>query len=350
MNPHISAMYANGPRLWIVIVNYRTAALAIDCLRSLSLEIGDVAGSRVAVVDNASADSSVAKLSATILREGWSSWASVIQSDRNGGFSYGNNIGIRAVLAASSTVDYVLLLNPDTIVHRGAIRALVEFMDANPGAGIAGSLLENAVGEIECSAHRAPSPLGELDAGARLGILSRMLSNYVVSPLIRGEAHECDWISGASLMVRRTVLEQIGPMDEGFFLYFEEVDYCCRARKAGWSVWFVPESRVVHLEGAATGIRTARKRRPKYWYDSRRRFFVKHHGIAGLLAADALWAIGRVSFLARRLLRLGGKDGNDPSWFMFDLLWGDLRAVLTGQAHSIRGHNPGITRWQEDLA
>jgi GT2 family glycosyltransferase len=271
-------------------------------------------------------------------------------SDRNGGFSYGNNVGIGAALAASDKVDYVLLLNPDTVVYPRAIRALVEFMDANPGAGIAGSLLENASGEVECSAHHAPSPLGELEVGARLGVLSRLLSRYVVSPPSRAEAHECDWVSGASLIVRRSLLEQLGPMDEGFFLYFEEVDYCCRARNAGWSVWFVPESRVVHLEGAATGIRTARKRRPRYWYDSRRRFFVKHHGVAGLLAADALWAIGRLSFLARRFLHLGGKDGQDPKWFMFDLLWGDLRAVLTGEASAVRGQIPEQGGWRADVA
>jgi GT2 family glycosyltransferase len=342
-------MRPDSLRLWIVIVNYRTAELAIDCLRSLSSQVGNFAGSRVVVVDNASADGSVVKLSVAILNEDWSSWVSVMPLDRNGGFSFGNNAGIRAALSSTDKVDYVLLLNPDTVVHPGSLGALMEFMEAHPGAGIAGSLLENANGEIECSAHRVPSPMGELDAGARLGVLSRLLSRYVVSPPFRDEAHECNWVSGASLIVRRSVLEQIGPMDEGFFLYFEEVDYCCRARNAGWSVWFVPESRVIHLEGAATGIRVARKRRPGYWYDSRRRFFVKHHGIAGLLAADALWAIGRLSFLARRFLRLGGQDGHDPKWFMFDLLWGDLRAVLTGQVSAINGQTPELGNWREDM-
>jgi hypothetical protein len=230
-----------------------------------------------------------------------------------------------------------MLLNPDTVAREGAIKVLVGFMDGHPRAGIAGSLLENADGGVECSAHRIHSPLSELDAGARLGLLSRLLHRYVVSECPAAEAHQCDWVSGASLIVRREVLEQVGLMDDGFFLYFEEVDFCRRAQQAGWECWYVPDSRVVHLEGASTGIRATAKRRAKYWYDSRRRFFVKHYGIIGLVAADVLWAIGRFSFLLRRGLRLGARSNvnYDPKWFMFDLLWGDLRAILTGRVRSI---------------
>jgi GT2 family glycosyltransferase len=227
----------------------------------------------------------------------------------------------------------MMLLNPDTVAREGAIKALVVFMDGHSRAGIAGSLLENADGGVECSAHRIHSPLSELDAGARLGLLSRLLHRYVVSEPPAAEAHQCDWVSGASLIVRRAVLEQVGLMDDGYFLYFEEVDYCRRAQQAGWECWYVPDSRVMHLEGASTGIRATAKRRAKYWYDSRRRFFVKHYGIIGLVVADVHWAIGRSSFLLRRSLHLGAQSNvnYDPKWFMFDLLWGDVRAIMTGQ-------------------
>jgi hypothetical protein len=149
--------------------------------------------------------------------------------------------------------------------------------------------------------------------------------------------HQCDWVSGASLIVRREVIEQVGLMDEGYFLYFEEVDFCRRAREAGWECWYVPDSRVMHLEGASTGINAVAKRRGGYWYDSRRRYFVKHFGIAGLVAADVLWAIGRSMYSIRRILTLGAArfTANDPKWFTFDLLWGDLRAMLNGKAWSI---------------
>ncbi|MBU1690131.1 MAG: glycosyltransferase family 2 protein [Gammaproteobacteria bacterium] len=320
--------------VWIVIVNYRTAELAIDCLRALSTQAADLAGNRFVVVDNDSGDDSVEKLTAAIEREDWSSWADVMPLDRNGGFAFGNNASIRMALASVEMVDYVMLLNPDTVTRPGAVKSLVDFMDAHPRVGIAGSRLENADGGVDCSAHTFHSPLSQLDEGARLGVLSRLLHRYVVTSPPQDVAHPCDWVSGASMIIRRQVIEDIGLMDEDYFLYFEEVDFCRRAQQAGWECWYVPESRVMHLEGASTGIRVAAKRRAKYWYDSRRRFFVKHYGIAGLVAADVLWAIGRSSFLLRRSLHIGARsrENNDPEWYMFDLLWGDLRAIMTGRA------------------
>jgi hypothetical protein len=212
-------------------------------------------------------------------------------------------------------------------------------MDGHPRAGIAGSLLEYTDGSVRCSAFRIHSPLSELEAGARVGLLSRLLHRYVVWGSPGTEAHQCDWVSGACLIMRREAIEQLGLMDDGYFLYFEEADYCWRAKQAGWEVWYAPQSRVMHLEGAATGINAAAKRRAGYWYDSRRRFFVKHYGVTGLVLADMLWAVGRVICLLhrllRRLLRPGRRGANDPKWFMFDLLWGDLRAILTGRAWSV---------------
>jgi GT2 family glycosyltransferase len=323
--------------VWIIIVNYRTAELTVNCLRALSTQVADLGGGHVVVVDNDSGDGSVEKLNVAIERAGWSGWASVRPLDRNGGFAYGNNAGFRAALASADHVDYVMLLNPDTVVREGAIKALVDFMEEHPRAGIGGSLLENAEGGVESSAHRIHSPLGELVTGARLDLLSRLLHRYVVSESPSAEAHRCDWVSGASLIVRRGVIEQVGLMDDGYFLYFEEMDYCRRAQRAGWECWYVPASRVMHIEGASTGIRATDKRRAKYWYDSRRRFFVKHYGITRLVAADVLWAIGRFSFLLRRGLRLGARShvNGDPKWFMFDLLWGDLRAILTGRTWTV---------------
>lgn len=320
-------------RLWIVIVNYRTADLTLGCLRSLAPRIAELGGGRVVVVDNASGDGSETRLADAIRREGWSDWALLLHQARNGGFAFGNNAGIRAALDARERADLVWLLNPDTVVRPGALRLLLEAMARHPEAGIVGSGLENADGGRECSAHRVPSPLGELEGAARSGPLSRLLERHAVSSPPRDEAHACDWVSGASMLIRREVLEQVGPMDEGYFLYFEEVDYCCRTRDAGWTVWYAPEARVTHLEGAATGIAAGSRRRAAYWYDSRRRFFTRRYGRLGLLAADALWAVGRCLHLSRRVLGLNGRGGhNDPKWYAFDLLWGDLRALLGSRA------------------
>ena len=324
-------------RTWIIVVNYRTPDLAEDCLQSLAPQIADFDGGQVVIVDNASGDGSVDRLCQAIEAKGWSEWASVMPQVRNGGFAFGNNAGIRAALAAATPPELILLLNPDTIARPHAIRALVDFMDAHPDAGIAGSRLENAEGGVDGTAHNSPSPLGELDAGARLGFLSRLLPRHVVTPPTREVEHQCDWVSGASMMIRRQVFERMDMLDEGFFLYFEEVDFCCRARQAGWQVWYVPQSMVVHLEGASTGIRSTQSRRARYWYDSRRRFFVKHRGIGGLLLADLLWALGRASYLLRRVMNLGAQqEMRDPKWYAFDLLWGDLRALINGQALAIQ--------------
>jgi hypothetical protein len=321
--------------LRVVIVNYRTPELAIDCLESLMQDLGS-SGATVTVVDNASGDHSAEVLGAAAERSG--SGIQFIPAPRNGGFAYGNNIGIRAALDDPATC-YVLLLNPDTIVRAGALRALIDFMDAHPRAGIAGSALESAAGERDLSAHNTPSPLGEFEGSARAGVLTRLLRRYAVSVPVEDRQQRCEWVSGASLVVRREVFESIGLFDEGFFLYFEEVDYCLRAREAGWEVWYVPESRVVHLEGASTGIRHTARRRPDYWYASRRRFFAKHYGLVGLAVADVLWAIGHASLRAR--LALGFKRGSfaqDPPGMAADLLWGDLKAFLQGRVLS---HRPG---------
>jgi GT2 family glycosyltransferase len=321
--------------VWIVIVNYRTSALVVDCLRTVDTQRSELGKLQVVVVDNDSCDGSVENLNAAVSREQWGTWVSIVPSGKNGGFAFGNNVGIHLALKDERPPEYVLLLNPDTVVHPGALRALVEFMQLNQKIGIAGSRLENGDGGPEPSAHNAPSPLGELVSAANLGIVARALPKHVITPPMREVSHACDWVSGASLMVRREVFDAIGFLDDNYFLYFEEVDFCTRARSAGWDIWFVAESRVVHLEGAATGIKQAARRRPRYWYDSRRRYFVKHFGVSGLVLADTLWAAGRLSLAVRSLLRLGaGARLEGPKWFAFDLLYGDLCYLMRGERNA----------------
>jgi N-acetylglucosaminyl-diphospho-decaprenol L-rhamnosyltransferase len=324
-----------SPVTWIITVNFRTPDLVIESLRALVSQKEALGGGKVIIIDNASGDDSVEKISSAIQSEGWSSWASVIPMNRNGGFAFGNNAGFSKALSSPVLVDYLMLLNPDSLAQQGAIEKLVTFMDVNPNVGIAGSRLLNVEGGIECSAHTFHTPLSELLEGARFGLLSHYLSNYEITPPLRDEAHACDWVSGSSMIIRRKVLEDIGLMDEGFFLYFEEVDFFFRAAQAGWQTWYVPDSIVMHIEGASTGIKSI-KRRPAYWYDSRRRYFVKHYGISSLILADLLWSFGRISFFIRRFLRLGAQgELRDPKYYSFDLLWGDIKAILTGKAWKI---------------
>jgi len=319
--------------VFVIIVNFRTGGLSVQCLASLAEEVASLGSGRVIVVDNCSQDDSVTLISSAIRRHGWQAWAELLPLPRNGGFAYGNNAAIVRARELDPELAAVVLLNPDAVVRPGLLLALTRPLTAQPHVGIAGAAIEEPGGELVVSAHVMPSPLGELEASAQFSALTRLLSRHVVSPPPSGVSGECDWVSGACMAIRREVLDAIGPFDEGFFLYYEEVDFCRRARRAGWSCWLAAEARVMHLEGAATGIKAARQRLPAYWFASRRRFFVKAYGIGGLVLADLLWALGRTSLVLRRMLRLGGRasQAHEPSRMTSDLLLGDVRALLAGE-------------------
>ena len=147
-----------------------------------------------------------------------------------------------------------MLLNADTLVKEHALETLVAFMDAHPKVGIAGSLLLWPDETIQASPFRFPGIATELDRGLRLGIVSKLLTPWRIMIPTPRVAARVDWVSGASMILRRTMLEQIGLLDDGLYTYCDDADICLRARRAGWETWYVPESRVIHLEGASTGI------------------------------------------------------------------------------------------------
>jgi N-acetylglucosaminyl-diphospho-decaprenol L-rhamnosyltransferase len=316
----------------IVIVNWRTGDLTIDCLRSLTGQVTDPSvNARVVVADNASGDGSIQRIAAAIADHGWT-WASTLELPKNGGFAYGNNQAIRSVwpdLGDASNPgaaqrpaegrEYVVLLNPDTVVREGALRELVRFMDEHPKAGIAGSRLEDPDGTIQISAFRFHGVASEFERGMKLGLVTRLLRGRVVAPPAPSTPAETDWLAGASMIVRREVFQRIGLLDEGYFMYYEEVDFCLRARRAGFEVWYVPTSRVVHLVGAASELSDARrhrKRRPGYWFDSRRRFYLKNFGPWRGAAADAAFIIGHAVYRVRRWIQR--KPDTDPPMFLWD--------------------------------
>lgn len=307
--------------LLVVILNYRTPDLTIDCLRSLVTEVESLPGTRVVVSDNASGDGSVEKISAAINTQGWSNWVSLMPLERNGGYAFGNNAVIRPALESAAPPTYFLLLNPDTIVRPGALKALVDFMDQHPQAGIAGSRLEYPDGTPQCSAFRFHTLLSELDAGLRLGVVSNLLAQWVVAPPIPETICQTDWVAGASMIVRRELFEQVGLLDEKYFMYYEEMDFCLQAKRAGWTCWYVPSSRVIHLVGQSSGVTDTKrppKRRPQYWFDSRRRYFVKNYGWLYAALADALWIFGFSLWRLRRVIQR--KPDSDPPKFLGDFI------------------------------
>jgi GT2 family glycosyltransferase len=309
--------------LLIIIVNYRISELVIDCLDSLKDEVFAVEGCqvRVVVTDNDSGDDSILRLQTAIQSRGWSHWASILPLERNGGFAFGNNAAIRPALESDALPDYIWLLNPDTIVRPGALTAMLAFLEAHPEIGIAGCRLEDPDGSPQRSAFRFPSVLGELEGGMKLGLVSRLLERWVVAPPARDEPCPTDWVAGASMIIRRAVFEAIGLLDENYFMYFEEVDFCFRARRAGWPCWYVPSSRVVHLVGRSSGMTgrdSYRKRRPRYWFEARRYYFLKHLGRLRTLFADLAWSLGFLSLRIRKHLQ--GKPDLEPPHLLRDFI------------------------------
>jgi GT2 family glycosyltransferase len=274
-----------------VIINFRTPGMVLDCLGTLEREI-DPALDRVVVVDNESGDGSVEIIRRGVGDRGWTGWVMLTEAGRNGGFSAGNNAGVREVDAA-----YYLLLNSDTLVRPGAIGELLRAAKRQPGAGLVGPRLEYPDGRAQGSAFRHVTPLSQLEKAAQLGSVTRAVGRHVVGMRASDTEHEADWVSFACVLVRREVFERVGGMDEGMFMYFEDIEFAARARRAGFGVWYWPRARVVHLRGGSSEVKErakAMKRLPGYYYAARARYFHREFGLMGLVAANLLWTLGMV--------------------------------------------------------
>ena len=304
-------------KLLVIILNYRITDLTIDCLRSLEPEVNRVPGMKVAVLENGTGGDAERRLREAIVSNGWGPWAELTAVTPNRGFTGGNNIIIRQWMGSPEPPEYFLLLNADTLVRPGAFESLVRFMDRHPEAGIAGSRLLWPDGPPQGSPFRFPNIATEFDRGLRLGVVTRLLSRWVARIPPPDADCRVDWVSGASTIIRRAVVEAIGPLDEGLYSYFDDVDYCMNALRAGWQTWFVPGSEVVHLEGASTGINAkAVTRRPGYWFEARRRFYLRNYGPAYTVATDAAFLVGFALWRMRR--RIQGKPDTDPPHMLYD--------------------------------
>jgi GT2 family glycosyltransferase len=195
----------------------------------------------------------------------------------------------------------------------------VNFLEAHPRVGIVGSRLEDPDGTPQHSRYRFPGVVSEFEDTIRLGIVSRLLKNRMAVVPIVDHPHSIDWVCGGSMMVRREVFQDVGLLDEGYFMYYEETDFCRAARKAGWESWYVPSSHVVHLVGQTSGV-TARDRRPKrtppYWFASRRRYFVKNHGRVYAALVDLASLFGFSLWRLRRAIQR--KPDPDPPRCLYD--------------------------------
>jgi len=211
-------------------------------------------GMEIIIVDNNSADNSVALLNDAFKDK---PRVKVITSDENLGFAGGNNIGLK-----SAQGRVVLFLNPDTIVKPGAIKILMDTLLSGDDIGAVGGLLTNEAGEPVTSYGYFPTPgsmiLTAFLPGRFYGKARRALG--VVPSADEGEPYEVDYICGADLMVRRDVLDKLGGMDAGYFMYFEETDLCRRIRDSGYRILYDPRARIAHLEGGSFSGKLVRRR------------------------------------------------------------------------------------------
>ena len=331
MPPETPAQKASPMRLLAIIVNYRTAPMTLDAVRTLLAALEDIPDAEIVVVDNDSQDGSFAALSegARTFARAHRTPVTVLASGRNGGFAYGVNAGIRYGLASSRVPDCFYLLNSDAFPDPNAVRELLRLLERKPKAGIVGSYVYGADGMPHQTAFRFPSPIGEFERALRLGIVSAVLQRWRIPlPVPNGDC-EVDWVAGASMMIRREVIEDVGLFDERFFLYFEETDFCRRAKLCGWATFYARGSAVAHIGGASTGIKDSRsqKRMPAYWFDSRRHYFRKNHGGAYLAASDVLFALGFSLWRVRR--KIQNKPDDDPPSLLADFVGHSLRALRT---------------------
>jgi GT2 family glycosyltransferase len=281
----------------IVIVSWNSKDYLSECLSSLAAGAGALSFEAF-VVDNASRDGS-----ADLVREKFPS-VRLIQNAENRGFAVANNQALRI-----SSGRYALLLNPDTRVHPGAIEGVVGFMDGHPEAGACGCLLLNEDGSVQHAVRRFPTFAFALGAKTILGRMGLFRRGYG-SVKMRGEhfdaVMEVDQPSGAALFLRQSVLAEVGLLDEGYFMFFEEVDLCRRIKDAGRRIYLFPEARITHYGGRSRRQSRAEVILPGL--QSMLRYFRAHEGIVKSalfeLAFRPLFVIGVCFDAGRAAIRI----------------------------------------------
>ena len=274
----------------VSIINYQTADLTIQCAQSVLDDVGDL-NVLIAIVDNASGDGSVDKLAQWIAALPEPQNVVLIQSKENTGFSGGHNQSMQVAEAS-----YYLLLNSDAVLRPGFLRTILSTAEGQKGSGLWAPRIEYDSGEQQISCFRFHSPASELIRGAASGPIARALSRFKVPLDMSTAQNKTEWASFACILLRGNMIKQVGPMDPGYFLYFEDVEYCWRARKAGWGISYVPEAIAVHFRGGSGPVMSlaqAKKRLPEYYYASRTRMFYQFYGQTGLMLANLLWCLGR---------------------------------------------------------
>jgi GT2 family glycosyltransferase len=304
--------------LSVIIVNYNVRDFLENALRSVFEALRGIDG-EVIVVDNASDDGSV-----EMVRSKFPS-VSVIASPRNLGFAAGNNLALREARGR-----YLLLLNPDTVVQEDTFQTIVRFLDDHPEAGLAGCRILNPDGTLQPACRRSfPTPWVAFTKISGLSALyprSRVFGRYNLGYIDAGESHEVDAISGSFMAVRREAYEQAGGLDEEYFMYGEDLDWCWKIKQAGWKVWYVAGTRIIHYKGES--VRRSDIDEVRTFYHAMRIFVGKHHrnaALGGLMLRAGITAREWVAFAGRvaRPLRAAGLDlvMMAGAWLAAEYVW-----------------------------
>lgn len=263
-----------GTRLAIIIVNFRTPGLTVDCLRSLAPEVAANPGTRVVVVENGSGDDSGAKIREAMDANRWNDWCTLIVTEKNWGFAGGNNRGQERVMQEGGA-DYVLLLNSDTLVQPGCLKQTMGVMEADRGIGLMSCRLLNKDGSAQNVCRKFPSPLRCLIGAFSLPWKMPRLFGWADCEDLTWDrntiARDVDWLGGAFMLIRGDWLAKHKGLDERFFFYGEDIEICHRVWRTGYRCHYDPASTVVHLGGSssdptrmAAGTRSVHSWRGRY--------------------------------------------------------------------------------------
>jgi len=318
------------PRILVVLLNYRTAEMTLLAAEA-ALRAMDGLDAEMVIVDNDSGDGSFEMLCEAALQRGWADQGKVrvVASGSNGGYGAGNNFGIQQNMSDKAKPDYIYCLNSDAFPDRGAIRALLDVLESDSELGLAGSYIKGPDGDPHQTAFRFPSIAGEFEGAARTGLISRFLKNWIVPLPLPECTVQVDWLAGASVMMRRPMLDEIGYFDETFFLYYEETDLCRRANLAGYGTIYVRESEVTHIGSVSTGMKEWH-RTPAYWFESRQYYFVKNYGRAYEMVATLAHIAGALIWRVRCLI--SGRQAHAPERFLRDLIQHSLKFPKTNKS------------------
>ncbi len=281
----------------VIIVNWNTRDLLRDCLQSIIDQTS--ASCELIVVDNASADGS-----ADMVRAEFPD-AVLIANDQNNGFAAANNQGLAVARGA-----HVLLLNPDTIILDGAIDKMLDWLARHPDVGCVGCQVLEGPEVIQRTGFAEPGLLNLLIVSLglmRLDGIHPFFGRPWYTDWDRKSERDVDVVSGMFMLVPRPVLDQVGPLDDAYFVYSEEADWCYRIRQAGWRCVFTPEAQIIHLDGGSKSTSQIRSRMYVQMQKSHLIYSRKHHGTLGYLGAKLIYilsaALRLVVFGALRLVR-----------------------------------------------